>query len=166
MDLERILIPPPTIWTDGVPNLHQVFDKLWRCGQPTSDGWKKISTLGEKVLVVKLNKPDVEGDDIVPPSITNIQIMRVPLPPATWEELVAVPQKNILLDTVHEIDSALHQGMTVVIHCTHGHDRTGLITALCRVFLMNWKKWRALKEAIDYGFHWELVGLLEAFEEV
>ena len=43
----------------------------------------------------------------------------------------------------------------VLIHCWHGSDRTGLISAMYRVLYQNWSKDEAIDELMKggYGYH-------------
>ena len=45
------------------------------------------------------------------------------------------------------------------IHCTHGHDRTGLVVGCYRVLKQGWTKNDAYAEMLQHGFHPELLGL-------
>ena len=43
----------------------------------------------------------------------------------------------------------------IVIHCWHGSDRTGLISAMYRILYQNWSKEEAIEELMKggYGYH-------------
>ena len=43
----------------------------------------------------------------------------------------------------------------IVIHCWHGSDRTGLISAMYRILNQNWSKEEAIEELMKggYGYH-------------
>lgn len=40
----------------------------------------------------------------------------------------------------------------VLIHCKHGHERTGIVIAYYRMKVEGWSKWKAIKEALKEGF--------------
>jgi protein tyrosine/serine phosphatase len=42
-----------------------------------------------------------------------------------------------------------------VVHCWHGSDRTGLISAMYRILYQNWSKEEAIEELMKggYGYH-------------
>ena len=44
---------------------------------------------------------------------------------------------------------------TVLVHCQHGADRTGLLVAVYRVVVQGWSKERAIDEMTNggFGFH-------------
>jgi protein tyrosine/serine phosphatase len=52
------------------------------------------------------------------------------------------------------IRSAEQQG-PVLLHCLHGADRTGLVTAMYRMLYQGWSKQQAMDELRhgDYGYH-------------
>jgi len=43
----------------------------------------------------------------------------------------------------------------VLLHCQHGADRTGLVSAMYRLLYQNWTREQALDELLngDYGYH-------------
>jgi len=43
------------------------------------------------------------------------------------------------------------------LHCQHGADRTGLITALYRIVYQGWSKDQALEEMLQGGFGYHAV---------
>jgi len=51
------------------------------------------------------------------------------------------------------------------VHCLHGQDRTGLIVAVYHVRHDGWTKARAEKEMLAHGFHKELHGLWDFWED-
>lgn len=52
-----------------------------------------------------------------------------------------------------------------LVHCTHGQDRTGLVVGVHRVEHDGWSKESAFREMLAHHFHWELVGLMIAWEQ-
>jgi len=149
----------------GVPNLQQVAPGMWRMGQPAdAAAWQWLATqVGEKgksVLVVKLND-DNEGDDRPASAIPGWMVMRLPIPPEddkAWTVLVK-PSREDVAKIYESISQAHALGQVVVWHCTHGRDRTGLVTAVIRMKLFGWTKKRAWDEMIARGFRWELPDL-------
>jgi len=53
----------------------------------------------------------------------------------------------------------------VLVHCMHGADRTGVMSAIYRVAIQGWTKDEALKELREggFGFHGIFENLLEWF---
>ena len=150
----------------GVPNMVQVAPRLWRMGQPVdAEAWNYVgvtlmpvsSTV--RIVVVKLND-DKEGSDDEA-SRLGMTVIRWPLPPEDdkpWTVLVKPDPKEVWC-IVGAIVDAYKRGDTVVWHCSHGRDRTGIITALVGMKLLGWSKQVAWKNMLDHGFRWELPDL-------
>ena len=51
----------------------------------------------------------------------------------------------------------------VFVHCQHGADRTGLMTAVYRIVAQRWSKNEAIREMIDggFGYHSVFAGLVD-----
>ncbi len=52
----------------------------------------------------------------------------------------------------------------VLLHCTHGRERTGVQTALYRVFTEGWTPERAWAESEAFGFRWIAFPMKEYYE--
>ena len=100
----------------GVPNLAQVEPGVWRGGQPNSEGWEYLKSLGVK-RDIKLNT-NYEASDAL--AISNeMQIIYLPI---NWEQMtIGKPDKNKLNVAIGAI------GPGTFVHCEHGQDRTGLL---------------------------------------
>src|SRR5579859_2662264 len=59
-----------------------------------------------------------------------------------------------VIEALHRIRTAETYG-AVLIHCQHGADRTGLVSAMYRMVYQDWSKEDALDELLHggYGFH-------------
>jgi protein tyrosine/serine phosphatase len=126
----------------GVPNLHRISDYLYRSEQPTAEGFKNLEKLGIRT-VINLR---YFNDDEEEARGTNLRLMRVKI--LTWRAGD---------DHVIEVMRMLRQKENgpFLIHCQHGADRTGLMSAMYRVLEENWTPQDALAELVDggYGFH-------------
>ena len=147
----------------GTPNLHTFAPGMWRMGQPpNSAAWDELrGIVGRpmRVVVVKLDD-DKEGDD-TPTENLYWTLIKIPLPPEDnlpWTVL-AIPAKADVLRAVDVILEAHASGATVIWHCSHGRDRTGLVSALVGRRLFGWTKEQGWKDMVDHGFRWELPGL-------
>lgn len=66
---------------------------------------------------------------------------------------VKKPQAELLqkaLDLLAEAETP------VLVHCSHGADRTGLVCALYRIHFQNWEKEEALAEMLEGGFGYHI----------
>ncbi len=149
--LERptIAATRPAAWArpiavPGVPNLHRVAPNFYRSAQPEAAGFKALEkTPGIKTVVslraFNSDKPLLKN--------TGIHLVRVPI--HTWnietEEIVAA------LAAIRRAEAS----GPVLLHCQHGADRTGLISALYRVLYQSWTKDAALAEMKNgaFGYH-------------
>ena len=130
----------------GVPNLFQVAPNFYRSAQPTAEGFHVLSQhYGIKTVIsMRANHSDdvlVEG--------TGIRMARFPT--NTWSinrASVVGALRTLRRDT---------QTGAVLLHCQHGADRTGLVTALYRILYQGWSKEDALNEMREGGFGYHAV---------
>ena len=164
----------PMAYTHGVPNLAQVDPSIYRSGEPTADGWDYIATLaaGRKIHVIKLNFI-AEGNDAVALE-RGYDVLYVPIQPEgdqnVFDDVASVfkgPDEANVGRAVETLATCLHHPDTdfCLVHCTHGQDRTGYVVGKHRVLNDGWPKSRAWHEMLDHHFHWELVGLVDAWED-
>jgi len=127
---------------DGVPNLHRLTLKLYRSEQPTALGMRNLEKLGIRT-VINLRAFNSDVDEL---RGTSLRAVHVPV--HTWhletEDIVAV---------IRELRHP--ENGPFLIHCQHGADRTGLMSAMYRMLEQNWSAEDALKELMDggYGYH-------------
>ena len=127
---------------EGVPNLHRISPGLYRSEQPTALGMKNLEKLGIRTVInlrfFNNDRKEVAG--------TLLRTERVKI--LTWdiddEQVVAV--MRMLRDP---------QNGPFLIHCQHGADRTGLMSAMYRVLEQGWSADDALAELTGggYGYH-------------
>jgi protein tyrosine/serine phosphatase len=130
------------ITLDGVPNLHRLTPLLYRSEQPTALGMRNLEKLGIRT-VINLR---AFNDDLDELSGTGLRAVHVPV--HTWhletQDIVAV---------MRELRRT--ENGPFLIHCQHGADRTGLMSAMYRMLEQNWSAEDALQELVDggYGYH-------------
>lgn len=137
----------------GIPNFAKVEDGVYRGGQPTEAGWHYLKILGVH-NVIKLNEESESSDNS---AWTN----------GIWVAYLPINlQQQIGFEEMPENFSLGWQSSTpLFIHCQHGQDRTGLFVALWRVKVDGWSKADAEKEMLAHGFHKELRGLWDYWED-
>ena len=127
----------------GVGNLHRVNETLYRSGQPTKEG---MIILKEKIginTVINLRVFHSDAAEVMGTGLLNEE-----LSVKTWhiedEDVVRV------LKLIRNRENG-----PFLIHCHHGADRTGLMSAMYRIVEQDWPKDEAIKEMVDggYGFH-------------
>ncbi|WP_413992646.1 dual specificity protein phosphatase family protein [Labrys okinawensis] len=148
----EIAVPPaprPATWAEaveleGVPNLHRVTPRFYRSAQPTEEGFANLSQdLGVKSIV---SLRAFHADDVLAGG-NHLMLTRIPI--HTW---------NIEdQDVVRALRTVLHaqEHGPVLLHCQHGSDRTGLISALYRIIVEGWSRDDALAEMRggEFGYH-------------
>ena len=136
---ESWAVPVPL---DGVANLYRITPNLYRSEQPTALGFKNLEKLGIRT-VINLRYFNDDQDEA---HGTQLQLKHVKI--LTWRAGD---------DHVVEVMRMLRQTENgpFLIHCQHGADRTGLMSAMYRMLEQGWSAQDALDELVagGYGFH-------------
>ena len=124
---------------EGVPNLHRIAPTLYRSEQPTSLGMKNLEKLGIRT-VINLRYFNDDHDEI---KGTSLRAERTKI--LTWRigDKHVIEVMNMLKKT---------ENGPFLIHCQHGADRTGLMSAMYRILEQGWTPDEALQELTDGGF--------------
>jgi protein tyrosine/serine phosphatase len=129
---------------DGVPNLHKVTNVFYRSAQPTKQGFHAlVEQLGIRTVIsLRAFHSDASLAHDQPLNLIRIRIN-------TWD----IDDKKVV-EALRALRHATNEG-PVLLHCQHGADRTGLITALYRVMYEGWNKEDATKEMErgEFGYH-------------
>jgi tyrosine-protein phosphatase SIW14 len=148
----------------NIGNLHMVSNGLWRSAQPVTDAdWAYLKSLGI-TRVIKLNF-ETEGSDAGAEK-QNISVFTLSIQPEGDKDLFDNVKNTFVQPNRQALAAAISliRSGGVLVHCTHGHDRTGLLIGLNRVIFDAWTKKAAYKEMLEMGFHPELHGLHEFWE--
>jgi len=130
------------ITLEGVRNLHRISPMLYRSEQPTAAGFKNLEKLGIRTVINLrwFNNDDEEAAG------TLLRTERVKI--LTWDidDDHVVSVMRMLKDPANG---------PYLIHCQHGADRTGLMSAMYRILEQGWTPEDALAELTDggYGYH-------------
>ncbi len=155
----------PTAYLHGVPNLAQVEAGIWRSGQPTTvEQWKYLYSIGVR-HVVKLNFASEGSDD--PAASVGMIVHTLSIEPNGDTDLFdAISGTFIRPDEglLEQAERILEQGGGVLVHCTKGQDRTGVVVGRYRVTFDHWTKEAAYSEMLAHNFHPLLHGLSESWE--
>ena len=136
----------PAAWAkpirlEGVPNLYQVSDTLYRSAQPSGIGIQNLTNLGIRTVV---NLRTFHAD----PSLVSTNLLFEHIYMKTWH-----PERE---DAVRFLQIVTDPKRTpVLVHCQYGADRTGTMCALYRIVVQGWSKKDAVREMTDggFGFH-------------
>jgi protein tyrosine/serine phosphatase len=126
---------------DGVPNLHRVAPNFYRSAQPTADGFRALKAKYGLRTVISLR--DFHTDESLVTGL-NLRLFRVGM--HAWH----IEQEDLAI-ALHDLVTSMQRGPTL-LHCQHGADRTGVVTALYRVVYQGWDKEKAIEEMRSDGF--------------
>ena len=126
---------------EGVPNLHRINDRLYRSAQPTAEGMANLKELGIKTIV-SLRSFHSDRDEIWNTGLEYEDIFM-----KAWH-----PERE---DVVRFLRLASDPERTpILVHCQHGADRTGVMSAIYRVAVQGWSKEEAIREMVQGGFNY------------
>lgn len=128
----------------GAPNLHHVTTNFFRSAQPEPEGFRRLANQYgvRSVVCLRAFHSDV-------PLIAGLPLRLYTFGMHTWHI-----EREDVVGALHALRTSMARAPTLV-HCEHGADRTGLITALYRVLYQGWSKDRAIDEMENgqFGFH-------------
>jgi len=126
----------------GVPNLHKVSEDLYRSAQPTGKGMKNLKTMGIET-VVNLRSFHSDRDEIGETGLAYEHIYM-----KAWH-----PEEEEIVRFLQIVTNP--KRTPVLVHCLHGADRTGTMSAMYRIAVQGWTKDEAIKEMTEggFGFH-------------
>ena len=134
----------------GVPNFHQVNERIFRSGQPSDGSWKAVADLGIKT-VIDLRRPDEHSTETEAKAVA-----------AAGMRYVNVPMKGVVApapEQMAKVLALLDSRDKVLVHCHRGADRTGAVIACYRIAHDRWDRKQALEEAKALGMRWTQMGL-------
>ena len=141
---------------EGLPNLFQVSQELYRSAQPVESGLTSAKNLGiQTVLSLQLVSldPTLEATEQ-----TGLMLEHVPMVPWNVTETELIQALEIIRDAPKPI----------LVHCLHGADRTGLVIAMYRILFQNWPVQDAKDEMTSdtFGYHEAFANLPELLDQI
>ena len=129
-----------------LPNLYKITENLYRGGQPTEAGIRKLKALGIKTIIDLRNDDDRARREELWVKAAGLRFINIPL-------------SNILGPKDEKIEAILAQierseNQPVFIHCKRGADRTGTAIATYRISHDRWTADQSNTEANKFGFGW------------
>ena len=124
------------------PNLYKVSDTFYRGAQPGAEGFQQLEKLGIKTVIdlrsFHSDQKALEG--------TSLQYINIPMQP--W-----APKLKDVRTFLTEVTNPANQ--PVFVHCHHGSDRAGTMTAVYRMVVEGWTRQQAVDEMTEgpFGFH-------------
>jgi hypothetical protein len=136
-------------------NLHRVTAGFYRSAQPSKEAFSALVNEVGIRTVVSLRA--VHSDE---PLTRGLPLrLAPPVPMHTWH----IEYEDVVR-ALREVRRGT-EGSPILLHCQHGADRTGLITALYRILYENWCKDAAIAEMKEggFGFHAVVWGNIPTF---
>ncbi len=140
---------------EGVPNLHQIDVNVYRSAQPTVEGFKNLEKLGIKTVInlraVHSDKDETAG--------LNLRCEDISF--KSWH-----PEQEDIIKFIKIIQNK--ENGPFLIHCQHGADRTGMMSAIYRMYVQGWTKEDAIDEMKNggFGFHSVWQNIVEYLEGI
>jgi tyrosine-protein phosphatase SIW14 len=140
--------------TDHLHNFYKINDSLYRAAQPSAKALQEAKALGIKSVLNLRN----DALDSVKAVNTGLLLFTVPI---TTKD--ATKQ-----DIVKALQILIKAPKPLLIHCKHGADRTGIVTAMYRIIMEDISKETAIKEMTDgpFGFHHQYTNLIQLIKEI
>jgi tyrosine-protein phosphatase SIW14 len=136
----------------GVPNFHQVNERIYRGGQPSNTGFQSLAKLGIKTVIdLRPASEHSTSSEEQTVEATGMKYINVPM-----SGLAAPPNQDV--SKVLALLDAGSQG-PVFVHCKRGADRTGTVIACYRIEHDRWENEKALEEARSLGMRWIEIGM-------
>ncbi len=130
-----------------LPNFHSVHPFLYRGGEPTADGVKKIKALGVGTIIDLRAPSQPVSDQARIARALGMTTINLPMSSkAPTDE-----QVKTFLDAVQKAKDDPASGKAFV-HCAHGSDRTGCLVGVWRVVKDGWSYDDTYKEMRKYYF--------------
>lgn len=153
--------PRPAQWAqqltdaEGLPNSWRVADGFLRGAQPEPEGFAQLRQLGVKTV---LNLRTFHSDRKLC-AAAGLDYVKVSV--QAWET-----ERAEILDVLEVLTDSSQQ--PVFLHCQHGADRTGVMTALYRMVVQGWPREDAIAEMTTggFGFHSIWTNLVSSLEEM
>lgn len=137
---ERSALWAQPVAATTLKNFHQLDAKVYRSAQPDAAGFAELKQRG---IGTVLNLRDNNSDDAETGSGLDLQRVEMEA------DDITVPQLIVALRIIQQARGP------VLIHCWHGSDRTGAVSAAYRIVVQGWEKEAAIAELVDggYGYH-------------
>jgi protein tyrosine/serine phosphatase len=139
----------------GLSNIAQVSEALYRGAQPDEAGFRELKKMGIKTII---NLRDFHSDKDKIKGL-GFRYCEIPSNAADIEENEIIAFIKAATDPVDA---------PAFVHCQHGSDRTGLMVAIYRIYVMGWSKAEALKELDAFGWHhiyFNIPGYIDRFDK-
>lgn len=127
-------------------NFRKVDSKYYRSGELEKCNYFDLKKLGIKTVIdLRQNFLGYSQKEKSASTEAGINYFNIPMNP------FFPPSKNQIDKFFSIIDNS--NNLPVLVHCLHGQDRTGFMTALYRIRNDRWDYEQAYAEMLSYGYH-------------
>ena len=128
------------IKAEHLKNFYRLDEKVYRSAQPGKKGFRELEQLGVRNV---LSFRDYHSDEDA--KGTALKLFRVKMEAGEIRAEKVVEALRIIRKS----------NGPILIHCWHGSDRTGLVSAMYRIVFQGWSKDDAIDELMhgSYGYH-------------
>jgi len=133
----------PAHWAEPIDpsrNLYRIAPGLYRSAQPQPEDAAWLQQLGIRTII-SFRAHHRDEDTL---HLPGVKLVRIPMD--AWQI-----GDDEILRALRAIAQAQQDG-PVLIHCQHGSDRTGAVTAMYRILQQGWTPQQALRELKSGGF--------------
>ncbi len=148
----------PLAWAQPVigvelDNFYQLTDQVYRSKQPDDEEMRTLQSMGIRSI---LNLREYHSDDDEARG-TSLNLYHVPVAAGDIDD-------QFVIEALRVINLA---EKPVLIHCWHGSDRTGVVSAMYRMVFQEWPREQAIDEFIHggYGYHARFYPNIERYLE-
>lgn len=151
----RTRIPRPPHWAvpvyaEGLPNLYRVTPQIFRSANPQPHSLPSLQALNIRTVLSLCREKEETF------SFPGIQTVSIPMS-VSKPDMSSLENALNILEKFSQNSSAVHDNTAqdngnILVHCTHGADRTGLVIALYRIKIQQWTKEEALAEMLEGGY--------------
>jgi tyrosine-protein phosphatase SIW14 len=121
----------------GLPNFHQVSERVYRGAQPTMEGFQALAKMGIKTVVDLRRDPEQFQAEQRMVEALGMKFLSVPMS-------MQAPSEEQIARVMQELNS---NSGPIFVHCHGGRDRTGTVIACYRKVHDAWDSQKALQEA-------------------
>ena len=122
---------------NGLPNFHQVNERIYRGAQPTVEGFQALAEMGIKTIVDLRREAGQARREQQVVEALGMKFLSVPM-------TLSAPTDEQISRVMQELNS---NAGPVFVHCHGGRDRTGTVIACYRKTHDAWDSEKALDEA-------------------
>jgi protein tyrosine/serine phosphatase len=131
---------------EHLPNFHRINENLYRGGQPTAEGIKRLAELGINTIINFRDARENVYRERAAAEEQGLNFINLHL--SNW----FAARDDEIHKIIDVIRNPAHQ--PVFIHCKRGADRTGTVVAVYRMLIEGWTASEANREAKRHGIGW------------